>query len=134
MITVEEALDKILSHIQPLGSERVSILEALGRVIAEDIYTNQDIPPLDNSGMNGYAVRSEDIRFADSNHPVHLEVIEDLPEGFISARTIRRGEAIRIMTGAPIPRGADTIIPVEYTKKENGFVTIFKAVLSGENI
>jgi len=134
MITVEEALNKILSHIQLLGSEKVSILEALGRVIAEDIYANRDIPPLDNSGMDGYAVRSEDIRDADPNHPVRSEVIEDLPAGFISTRTVGRGEAIRIMTGAPIPRGADTIIPVEYTKKEDSFVAIFKAVSPGENI
>ena len=134
MITVKEALDKILSHIQLLGSEKVSILEALGRVIAEDIYANGDIPPLDNSGMDGYAVRSEDIRNADQNHPARLEVIEDLPAGFISTRTVGRGEAIRIMTGAPIPRGADAIIPVEYTKKEDSFVVIFKAVSPGENI
>jgi molybdopterin molybdotransferase len=79
-------------------------------------------------------VRSEDIRDADQNHPVRLEVIEDLPAGFISTRTVGRGEAIRIMTGAPIPRGADTIIPVEYTKKEDSFVVIFKAVSPGENI
>ena len=134
MITVEEALNKILSHIQLLGSEKVSILEALGRVIAEDIYANRNIPPLDNSGMDGYAVRSEDIRDADQNHPVRSEVIEDLPAGFISTRTVGRGEAIRIMTGAPIPKGADAIIPVEYTKKEDGFVVIFKAVSPGENI
>jgi molybdopterin molybdotransferase len=134
MITVEEALDKILSHIQLLGFEKVSILEALGRVIAEDIYANRDIPPLDNSGMDGYAVRSEDIRNADQNHPVRLEVIEDLPAGFISTKIVGRGEAIRIMTGAPIPRGADTIIPVEYTKKEDSFVAIFKAVLPGKDI
>src|SRR4030042_4585003 len=134
MITVEEALDKILPYIEPLGSEKVSILEALGRVIAENINANRDIPPLDNSGMDGYAVRSEDIRDADQNHPIRLEVIEDLPAGFISTRIVGRGEAIRIMTGAPIPRGADTIIPVEYTKKEDRFVAIFKAVLSGEFI
>jgi molybdopterin molybdotransferase len=134
MITVEEALEKILSHIQPLGSEKVSILEALGRVIAEDIYADRDIPPLDNSGMDGYAVRSEDIRNADQNHPVRLEVIEDLPAGFISTKTVGKKQAIRIMTGAPIPRGADTIVPVEETKKEDGFVSIFKTFASGERI
>ena len=69
MITVDEALDKILSRIEPLGFEKVSILEALGRVIAEDIYANRDIPPFDNSGMDGYAVRSEDIQNASSNQP-----------------------------------------------------------------
>ncbi len=131
MITVEEALDQILPNIQPLGTEKVSILEALGRVIAEDIDANRDIPPLDNSGMDGYAVRSGDIRGADPNHPVRLEVIEDLPAGFISNKTVRRGEAIRIMTGAPIPKGADAVIPVEHTKKEDRSVSIFQTVLPG---
>ncbi len=134
MITVEEALGRILPYIEPLGSEKVSILDALGRVIAEDIDANRDIPPLDNSGMDGYAVKTEDLRNADPNHPVRLEVIEDLPAGFISTKTVGRGEAIRIMTGAPIPRGADAVIPVEHTGKEGRSVTIFKAVLPGEYI
>jgi molybdopterin molybdotransferase len=134
MIAVEEALDKVLSHISPLGSEKVSILEALGRVIAEDIDAHRDIPPLDNSGMDGYAVRSEDIRNADPNHPVRLRVIEDLPAGFISSRIVAKGAAIRIMTGAPIPGGVDTIIPVENTTKEGDFAAILSTGLPGENI
>ncbi len=134
MITVEEALDLILPNIQPLGAEKVSILEALGRAIAEDIDANRDIPPLDNSGMDGYAVRSEDVQNADPKHPIRLEVTEDLPAGFISNRTVGRGEAIRIMTGAAIPRGAEAVIPVEWTEKEDRFVSIFKAALPGEYI
>ncbi len=134
MISVEEALDKILSRIEPLGFEKVSILEALGRVIGEDIYASRDLPPLDNSGMDGYAVRSEDVRNVDRNHPARLEVIEDLPAGFISTKTLKKGEAIRIMTGAPIPKGADAVIPVEDTMKEDPFVAIFRSVLTGENI
>jgi molybdopterin molybdotransferase len=134
MIAVEEALDRILSHIQPLGFERVSLLEALGRVIAEDIYAPRDLPPYDNSGMDGYAVRWDDIQDASPDDPIQLEVIENLPAGFISTKRLRRGQAIRIMTGAPIPKGADTIIPVEDTKKGDGFVSIFKAFAPGENI
>jgi molybdopterin molybdotransferase len=134
MITVEEALDKILSHIQPLGSEKVSLLEALGRVIAEDIYANRDIPPLDNSGMDGYAVRSEDIRNVSRDRPIQLKVIEDLRAGFISSKILEKGQAIRIMTGAPIPKGADSVIREEDTRKENGFVTILRPVAPGEDI
>jgi molybdopterin molybdotransferase len=134
MITVDEALDRILSHIHPLGVEKVSILEALDRVIGEDIYANRDIPPLDNSAMDGYAVRWEDIQNASEGHPVRLKVIEDLPAGFISTKTIEKGLAIRIMTGAPIPREADTVIPVEETRKGDGSVLILKAVPIGENI
>jgi len=134
MITVGEALEKILSVIHPLGFEKISLLDALGRVLAEDISAKRDIPPLDNSAMDGYALRFEDIRKASQNHPVRLEVIEDLPAGFISTKKIEKGKAIRIMTGAPIPKGADTVIPVEETKKEDGAVLIFKAGALGENI
>ena len=134
MILVDEALNKILSHVQPLGFEKVSLLDALGRVIAEDIFAKRNIPPLDNSAMDGYALRSEDVRQASQVHPVRLVVIEDLPAGFISTKTVERGKAVRIMTGAPIPKGADTVVPVEVTKKENGIVSIFKAAEPGENI
>jgi molybdopterin molybdotransferase len=134
MIPVDEALNKILSNVYPLGSEKVSILDALGRVISEDIQANRNIPPLDNSAMDGYALKYEDVQKASSSDPVRLEVIEDLPAGFISKKKLERGKAIRIMTGAPIPKGADTVIPVEETKKEDGSVLIFKAVGLGENI
>jgi len=134
MIPVDEALNKILSNVYPLGSEKVSILDALGRVISEDIQANRNIPPLDNSAMDGYALKYEDVQKASSNDPVRLEVIEDLPAGFISKKKLEKVKAIRIMTGAPIPKGADTVIPVEETKKEDGSVLIFKAVGLGENI
>jgi molybdopterin molybdotransferase len=134
MVTVEEALDKVLSCTHPLGSEKVSILEALGRVCAEDTLAKRDIPPFDNSAMDGYAARSEDIQEASPKHPVQLEVIEDLPAGFIPKKRVERGKAIRIMTGAPIPEGADTVVPVEDTKKKDGSALISRATLRGEYI
>jgi molybdopterin molybdotransferase len=134
MISFDEALNNILSHIHALGLEKVSLLESLGRVIAEDIHAPRNIPPLDNSAMDGYALRVEDIQKASPNHPIRLEVIEDLPAGSISKKKLESGKAIRIMTGAPVPEGADTVIPVEETKKENGFVLILKQVALGENI
>jgi molybdopterin molybdotransferase len=134
MITIEEALDKVLFYTQPLGSEKVSILEALGRVCAEDTLANRDIPPFDNSAMDGYAVRAEDIQTASPKHPVQLEVIEDLPAGFIPRKRVERAKAIRIMTGAAIPEGADTVVPVEESRKEGNFVSIFKATVSRGNI
>lgn len=112
MISVEEALDQILCHIEPLGAEKVSLLEALGRVIAEDVYASRDIPPFTNSAMDGYAVLWQDVKEARRDRPVRLEVVEDLPAGFVSRHRLRSGQAIRIMTGAPLPSGADTVIPV----------------------
>jgi molybdopterin molybdotransferase len=134
MISVEAALEKILSHIQPLGFEKVSLLESQGRVIAEDICAPRDIPPLDNSAMDGYAVRCEDVQHASSGRPVRLEIIEDLPAGSVSRKTLCKGEAIRIMTGAPIPRGADAVVQVEDTAKEDRYAQIFRAVPLGESI
>jgi len=134
MVTVDEALNKILSHIYSLGFEKVSLLDALGRVIAADIHAPRNIPPMDNSAMDGYALRVEDIQKASPNHPIRLEVIEDLPAGSVSKKKLESGKAIRIMTGAPIPKGADAVIPVEETKKEDGSALIFKAVGLGENI
>jgi molybdopterin molybdotransferase len=134
MLTVEEALNKILSHVEPLGSEKVSILEALGRIITENINAPRDIPPLDNSAMDGYALKSEDIRNASLENRVRLEVIEDLPAGFISKKVIQRGQAIRIMTGAPIPGGADAVIPVEDTERGDGIALVFNPVPPGANI
>ena len=134
MITVGEALDKVLSCTHPLGSEKVSILEALRRVCAEDILANRDIPPFDNSGMDGYAVRTGDIQNASPDHPAQLEVIEDLPAGFIPKKRVERGKAIRIMTGAVIPEGADSVIPVEETKIDGRFVSILEAGFQGGHI
>ncbi len=84
--------------------------------------------------MDGYAVRWEDIEKASQAPPVRLEVIEDLPAGFVSSRIVGKGQAIRIMTGAPVPGGADCIVPVEETRKENGFVLILRAIPPGEHV
>lgn len=134
MISVEEAIEKIFTHIQPLGVEKASILEALGRVIAEDAIAPRDLPPYDNSGMDGYAIRSGDVQNASESAPVQLEVIEDLRAGYFSEKTIQTGQAIRIMTGAPIPKGADAVVPVEDTQWEEGRVLVLKAVRPGDYI
>ncbi len=134
MITVDEALDRILSKIKPLGLEKVSILDTMGRVIGEDIFAPRDIPPFDNSGMDGYAVKWEDVKNATPQSPIKLEVVEDLPAGFISKRILEKGQAIRIMTGAKIPNQADTIIPVEDTRQEDRFVFILKSSHRGQYI
>src|SRR4030042_2254392 len=117
-----------------MTSLQVSLLDALGRVIAEGVDASRDLPPFDNSAMDGYAVRSEDIQNASSRPPVRLEVVEDLPAGFISKKKLEKGKAIRIMTGAPVPEEADAVVPVEDTKKEDRFALIFRATLQGDHI
>lgn len=115
MIPVEEALARILSYVSVLKAEEKPILECLDQVIDEDIHSPYDIPPLDNSAMDGYAVRSEDTRRARSGSPVVLTVIEEVPAGSMPTRAVTRGTAVRIMTGAPMPRGADAVVQFENT-------------------
>jgi molybdopterin molybdotransferase len=134
MISVDEALNRILTRVPVLGLEKVSIISSLERVIAEDILAPRDIPPLDNSAMDGYAVRSTDIKGASREKSISLTVIEELPAGALPQKTVAKGEAIRIMTGAPIPSGADTVVMVEDTEKADQHVRVFQGVPPGENI
>ncbi len=113
MLSVPEAQRLILQEISVLGSEKVNLLSALGCVLAEDVVSTRDIPPWDNSSMDGYAVRALDTRGATKERPVRLAVIGQIPAGGGASRPMGPGEAYRIMTGAPLPEGADAIIPVE---------------------
>jgi len=134
MISVEEALNRILETIFPLPLEKVNILDALGGVIGEDIHACRNIPPKDNSAMDGYAVRWQDTRGASKEHPVTLTVIEDIPAGAIPHKSVGRGQASRIMTGAPIPDGADAVMRMEDTEKDDRKVRIFAEAHKGLDI
>lgn len=117
MIGVDEARERILARFHPLEPERVPILEALDRVLAEDIYSDIDIPPFDNSAMDGYALRSGDTIGASQENPVTLEVMADLAAGHTTHLKVESGRAIRIMTGAPLPEGADAVVRFEETSE-----------------
>jgi molybdopterin molybdotransferase len=118
MISVEEALAYILGHFHVLEPERVSLLDAIDLVLAEDVRSDMDIPPFDNSGMDGYAVRSADTAGAGPDSPVTLRVIADLAAGYTTTVTVTPGTAIRIMTGAPLPAGADSTVQFEDTDEQ----------------
>ncbi|MBI5894219.1 MAG: molybdopterin molybdotransferase MoeA [Deltaproteobacteria bacterium] len=120
MISVEQALNIILSEINVLGEERFAIPLSLGRVLAEDVRANRSNPPWDNSAMDGYAVIAKDTKGASKDNPAVLNVIEDLPAGYAAKNPLKNGGAIRIMTGAPMPDGADAVVMVEYTEKTGG--------------
>ncbi len=131
MLSTEEAQKIILSKVKVLGEKEERIVNCLGRVLAEDIYSSLNIPPLTNSAMDGYALKSSDTRGA----PLLLKVIEDLPAGRVSTKKIDKGKAIRIMTGAILPEGADAVVEVEKTKREErGFVKVLFRVKRGENV
>jgi molybdopterin molybdotransferase len=112
VLSVEEALERILATVRVLEPERVPILEALGRVLAEEVVADRNIPPLPNSAMDGYAVRAADV----ARVPARLRVIAEAPAGRLCPVEVGPGSAVRIMTGAPIPAGADAVVPFEHTR------------------
>lgn len=139
MIPVKEALDIILNEISPLETEEVAILSAPGRVLATDIHADRPNPPWDNSAMDGYALRAVDAAGASDKSPVTLRVIYDLPAGNVPEGPVTEGTAVRIMTGAPVPDGADAVIMVEKTERgSHGEEAVEVKILSeprpGENI
>jgi molybdopterin molybdotransferase len=115
MLTVNEALERVLEGFSELPLETIPVGDALGRVLAEDIRATLDLPPFPNSSMDGYAVRAVDIASARKDTPARLDVIADIPAGSSPQITIGAGQSARIMTGAPMPAGADTVVPVEDT-------------------
>ena len=134
MIAYESALKKILSKAKPLPAESVPLTKSLGRILAEDLKAKEPIPPFQKATMDGYAVRSQDLVFPVGADAVELLVIEDLPAGKISKTELKPGKAIRIMTGAVLPKGADAVVMVEDTEKHGKKVLIRRRVRPGENI
>jgi len=132
---LQEAQRIVLASTPTLGLEKISILDALGRVLGEDIVAERDNPPWNNSAMDGFAVRWEDIKQEHAiQKPVTLTVIEDVPAGKMPSKIVGAGQAIRIMTGAPIPKGADTVLKVEDTEHTPNSVRVFKPEAQGANI
>src|SRR5438445_72702 len=103
MLSVDEALALILTAFDRLSSEEIDIADGLGRVLAESIESESDLPPFANSSMDGYAVQAGDVSQASRESPVSLQVVADIPAGTAPTVTIGRGQAARIMTGAPMP-------------------------------
>jgi molybdopterin molybdotransferase len=123
MISVEEALSKILPRFSVLGPEEVELFDALDRVLAEDIYSDIDVPPFANSAMDGYAVRSTDVAEASRERPICLRVTGNLAAGYTSTVSLGPGTALRIMTGAPLPTGSDAVVRFEDTSEALGAST-----------
>ncbi|MDC4206148.1 MAG: molybdopterin molybdotransferase MoeA [Candidatus Manganitrophus sp.] len=134
MISVEEAQKIILAEIRRMGTERVLLSNALGRVLSEDLLSALDHPPWDTSAMDGYAVRWNDTVGASRTNPRTLKIIEEIPAGTLPQKKIEPGEASKIMTGAPVPEGAEAIVKVEETERHGDQVKIFEAADDGDFI
>ena len=131
MLSVEEAQAHILKAVDVLEPEEKPLIEAIGQVLAQDVVSNVDIPPLTNSAMDGYAVRYQDIAGASEDAPVSLKVIDEIAAGSLPSKAVTTGTASRIMTGAPVPDGADTVIPFEDTDEIDHSRTSEAAVVHG---
>lgn len=131
MVSFEDARRIILENINPLGSERIHLLEAAGRILAEDVSAPWDMPLWDNSAMDGYAVRADDCAAI----PCRLKVTGFIPAGALAeGMTVEPGCAIRIMTGAPVPAGCDAVVPVEETDNGQEQVTLQEKITVGQHI
>jgi molybdopterin molybdotransferase len=130
MLSVEEAQSLILGEIPLLDTESVPLSEALGRILREDVHATTDVPDGDNTAMDGYAVRAEDV----ANAPVSLRVTGDIAAGHLATARVEAGTAMRIMTGALIPDGADTVVNLELTDAGGEVVLVQSAVRAGTNI
>lgn len=127
---LEEAQREILERVGPVEHETIALDDSLGRVLAADVVAPEDVPPFVNSAMDGFAVQSGDV----ARPGAKLRVIEDLPAGTVAAGEVRPGQAMRIMTGAPLPDGADTVVRVEDTTFDEGVVTIAESVAVGMSV
>jgi molybdopterin molybdotransferase len=134
MISVHDALIMILETIPPLGGERIGLLQAVGRVLAEEVRSEREVPPFANSAMDGYAVRWDDVRDAGAERPIALGVLEVIQAGAVPTQTVTAGTASKIMTGAVIPPGADTVIRVEDTEEQGARVWIKRPERPGTHI
>ena len=133
-LTIAEASAALLAEIQPLDTEVVRLDAALDRVLAEDVISPVSLPPWDNSSMDGYAVRAADVTTASADAPVVLPVTETVPAGAVASGALAPRTAIRIMTGAPVPEGADSVIRVEDTDRGERLVRIRDARDAGRNV
>ncbi len=132
MISADQALAQVIGSVAVVGIERIALRSALGRILAEEIRSSRDIPGFDNSAMDGFAVRAADVAGAGERSPRRLRVIETVAAGSMPTVRVNPGEAVRIMTGAPVPQGADSIVPVERTRASGGMVEIMAEPALGE--
>ena len=124
LLPLEEARRRILADVEPLPAEEISLSDALGRVLATDAHAILTLPPWDNSAMDGFAVRSADVAAATTDAPVRLDVVGEVAAGHEPTASVGRGTAIRVLTGAMMPQGADAVVPVEDTDASEGVAAL----------
>jgi molybdopterin molybdotransferase len=134
LLSVEEAREKVLSEILPLAPLQLPLMEAFGCVSAEDIVATRDLPEFASSAMDGFAVRASDLASASATNPVELKIVGRAMIGRLPETTVGGGEAVRIATGAPIPGGADSIVPIENAEVLGETVRLLDAPAAGRHV
>jgi len=134
LISIDDARARVLAEAFPLPVETLPLAEVMGRVLGEEIVASHSVPPFDNAGMDGFAVRAVDIVDATADTPVSLQVLETIPAGHVATRALGPEQAAKIMTGAPIPEGADVVVQSEMAEETDGRVVVFEAAKRGKNI
>jgi molybdopterin molybdotransferase len=134
MLSVQVARERILAHVHPLPAEEVPLTAALGRVLAEDAVARESLPPFANSAMDGYALRAADTAGASTEHSVRLRLVGEVPAGTVYPGVVGPGEAVRILTGAPLPEGADAVLQQELVEVAGEEVALTQAVAPSNNI
>jgi len=134
MLTVEQARNKILKAVSALPVERRHISNSQGCILAEDVYANENIPPFRNSAMDGFAVIADDLQGASKDQPATLPIVEVIPAGHAPQQTLKSGQAAKIMTGAMLPEGADSVVMVEVTQSDQQRVQIYESVTKEKNV
>lgn len=134
LLSVDTALQEILTRVEPLPPRWVSIDEALGLVLGSDILSTENLPPFPNSAMDGFAVRASDVASASREAPVRLKILADAPAGTVIHCEVIPGTTVRIMTGAELPPGTEAVVPVEHTSSTLGEVDVFRPVRKGGNL
>ena len=133
-IEIQEGIDLLLSHTERMEKEKVEINKAYGRILACRVLAKENIPPFDRSPYDGYAIRSADVAGAGHDTPVTLKIIEEVPAGHAPEKAVGPMEAVKILTGAPIPQGADAVVKYEDTSFTDKEVCFFSPIASGSNI
>ena len=133
-IDYKAARDTLLELVKPVAARRVPFAIAAGLVLAEDIVAAENVPPFDRSPYDGYAFRAADTAGADREHPVTLRILEEIPAGSMWTREVTPGTAVKILTGAPVPPGADAVVKFEETDFTEETVTVYASFRAGENV
>lgn len=128
------ARELLLTHVAPVEAQEIPLASLSGRILAQDVVARENVPPFDRSPYDGYAFQSADTLSCTADNPVTLEILEEIPAGGVSHRAVTSGCAVKILTGAPIPEGADSVIPFEKTTFTRETVTLYTPCKAGSNI